>query len=144
MARQLKPYMTAISRTEPSEPVRWLVENGYIEGEVLDYGCGKGKCAEFMGADKYDPYHYRRKIEKKYDTITCNYVLNVITEEESEMVLEKIKKLLKPDGVGYITVRRDVKGEVYTVKKTRQRDVILGLPTVHKTSTYEIYRLEKD
>ena len=143
MGRILKPYLTAISRKKESTPVRWLIDQGLIVGDVLDYGCGHGKCAEVMGADKYDPYHHRVKLTKKYDTITCNYVLNVITPEEGELVIEKIKNLLNDDGTAYITVRRDVKGEVKTVKNTRQIHIELDYPSIRKTSTYEIYKVKK-
>ena len=121
MARQLKPYLTAIPRVKAGMPVRWLLNQGLIIGDALDYGCGHGKCAEIMGADKYDPYHYRVKPPKdEYDTITCNYVLNVLSEEEGELVINKIKGYLKEDGIAYISVRRDVDKEVYTSKKTTQ------------------------
>lgn len=144
-----KAHLTAIARNKPSAPMRWLAENSSaLETWMrkLDYGCGKGFDAERYDMFKYDPHYYPDKCldyTGKYDTITCNYVLNVIeSDDEVNKVLAHIRSLLKPDGVAYITVRRDVKQPGRTKRGTYQRDIQLDLESVyHKKNQYEIYRM---
>ena len=98
-----------------SAPVKFLKGQGLLQGRTLDYGCGKGFDADVLQCSKYDP-HFSPELPKgKFDTIICNYVLNVI---ESEVVrlhtLEQIRLLLKPQGKAYITVRRDIKQDTKT------------------------------
>jgi hypothetical protein len=62
--------------------MRFLNSLGLLRGKMLDYGCGRGFDAEYYGMDKYDP-HYAPEFPKiKFDTITCNYVLNVVDAVE--------------------------------------------------------------
>ena len=137
---------TAISRKTVSAPMKFLFDNAYLEneeGEMLDYGCGKGFDADHFNMDKYDLNHFPETPNKKYDLITCNYVLNVIEVEEDRVtVLNKIKSLLKPKGIAYISVRRDVKRDGFTSKGTFQANVELGLPLiVEKKNKFSIYEL---
>lgn len=138
----MNSHKTAITRNKPSVPTRYLTEKGLLTGEVLDYGCGKGKDAESYGFSKYDPYYAPEMPTGKFDNIVCNYVLNVIDESEAAQVLANIKSLLKVGGVAYITVRRDIKKEGVTSRGTYQRTVHLDLPIVKETSSYCIYKLE--
>ena len=141
-----KSHLTAIKRTKLSAPMKYLVEKGLIQGETLDYGCGKGFDAEELQMDKYDP-HFQPELptNKRYDTITCNYVLNVI--EDSEMrdaTLGVITLLLKDGGTAYITVRRDKFKEGFNSRGTYQTIVELGLPVLHeKKGSYATYILHK-
>jgi hypothetical protein len=48
-----------------------------------------------------------------------------------------------PDGVAYITVRRNLKKDGFTSKGTYQRIVRLNLPIVEENSDYCIYRMDK-
>ena len=85
---------TAIRRAGPSRPLKdiisFLKDNDMEVSDFswLDYGCGKGEdilhlksCgAEAIG---YDPYYNPVDIgEKKFDIVTCTYVLNVIDDIE--------------------------------------------------------------
>lgn len=88
----------------------------------LDYGGGKFDTAteylkQFFNVTNliYDPYnrtneHNKLVIEqinenRGADSVTCSNVLNVIKEYEvRQQVLKNIKKLVKPNGIVYITV----------------------------------------
>jgi SAM-dependent methyltransferase len=121
-------HKTAITRRTLSVPARLLSERGLLVGRTLDYGCGKGSDATTLGLHKYDPYFRPSMPRGKFATIMCNYVLNVVTPEQEEVVLEGIRRKLAPGGVAYIAVRRDVKVEGVTSKGTYQRNVKLDLP----------------
>ena len=122
--------------------MRHLAKLGLLEnGQRLDYGCGRGFDADFFHMDRYDPHYSPRKPTKKYDTISCNYVLNVVSQFDGDNILEEIKGLLQPSGFAYITVRRDIKKEGFTSKGTYQRNVILDLPILKETKTYCIYEM---
>lgn len=116
-------HKTAINRSDLSAPMQYLSERELLKGNnILDYGAGRGQDADRLGIDKYDPFAHLIKNpdtdkfdlthnkwpRKKYDTITNNYVLNVIeSEDKIDETIEKIQSLLKDDGLAYITVRRD-------------------------------------
>lgn len=107
-----KSHLTAITRKKLSKPMQWLVDKDLIgEGDIgLDYGCGKGFDADFLGFDGWDP-NYRddtRELRTEYDVVTCNYVLNVIEDEEERKKVEaRIIDKLAPNGVAYVSVRND-------------------------------------
>ena len=151
-------HKTAITRTKPSAPMNYLHGEGLLAGDMLDYGCGKGYDAQHFSMDKFDPHFTDGEIialngdvidlesRKQYDTITCNYVLNVIEKPgDRAEVLNNIRYLLKPGGVAYITVRRDAQvAEGCTKTGTYQETVKLDLPIEYeKKGAYIIYRLEK-
>lgn len=135
-------HLTAIGRRSLSAPAKYLLGQGLIVGSILDYGCGRGGDAKRLKADAYDPYYFPVEMYNKYDTILSTYVLNVILRSsDRDAVITTIKSLLHPGGNAYITVRRDVAGPVVTSKGTTQDRVILKLPSVKCTSSYEIYKL---
>ena len=138
---------TAIKRTTVSAPMKFLVERGYFQSPAkrLDYGCGHGFDAEFLGMDKYDLNHFPEYPTGTYDLITCNYVLNVIQDKaERERVIKNIKVLLEDDGVGLISVRRDITTEGTTKTGTYQENVELKLPLIYeKKGRYAIYGVTK-
>ena len=142
-----KAHLTAITRRNPSVPMRHLHKLELMEGKLLDYGSGKGKDADHYSMDRYDPHYAPQEPNGKYNTITCNYVLNVIeSKSEREEVLNKIRNLLDVGGLAYITVRRDIvkslgkEGE--TSRGTYQKNITLNLPVLKETSTYCTYILE--
>ena len=139
-------HKTAIKRTSLSKPIRELIERNLIpdNASVLDFGCGRGFDADTLGFDKYDPYFFKRLPDRHYEIIVCNYVLNVIDEQEADKVLNSIKELLLPSGVAYITVRRDVKRDGVTKTGTYQRNVLLPLPIVKQSGGFCIYKLTKE
>jgi hypothetical protein len=122
--------LTAISRRAPSAPVRWLESEGliYPGADMLDYGCGKGADAEYLGIDGYDPNHRpdTAPLARAYDTVLCTFVANVLDRAERDELLRCLKSLLRRHGVAYVAVRRDVpKGAHVTSRGTYQERVYL-------------------
>lgn len=150
-----KSHLTAIARSNLPTPTRWLIKQGYIGGDVLDYGCGR--CAELnnrlLGGLKdvksvfnYDPY-YAPKIpaHSQFDRIICNYVLCVVPEKEEKKILHAIQRMLKNGGAAFISVRNDTpkQGYGFSSRKTFQRKVELNLTLFKKTREYRMYLLNK-
>ena len=141
MLSNTKSHLTAITRRKLSVPMRSITK--WLTHPCLDYGCGKGFDADTLHLDKYDPHYFPTRPTKKYDNITCNYVLNVVLPEEEKNVLTDIDSLLTDDGLAFITVRRDVKTDGFTRKGTYQRNVELPLRIYKQTKTYCIYTMRK-
>lgn len=160
-------YRTAIQRKNLSTPVKFLLDKGLLNGKyMLDFGCGRGTDVDILintldleSMSKYDPYwtggviyvkcndafaYPERDANKKYDIITCNYVLNVLPKEEWQEVLDEIYYLLDFKGVAYISVRND-KNNLNGVTKTGtyQTFVELDLPVIKRTSNFVLYKMEK-
>ena len=135
---------TAIARSTLSAPMAYLRGKGLLRGKVLDYGSGRGTDARKVGADKYDPNYAPEKPDRQYDTITCNYVLNVIPPKEAAGVVARVKRLLKPGGKAYFAVRRDIEKPGKTTAGTYQRNVKMSLPVLHEEAgSYAVYELSK-
>ena len=142
-----KSHKTAIARSGPSSPLLTLERMGLINGEVLDYGCGKGADEKYLLSknipiDSYDPHWKPIDLAgKKYDTILCTYVLNVFNDDDGTSVISSIKEHLNPNGKAYLSVRRDVKTDGPT-SRGFQRNVLLDYPVVkERKNNYCIYEL---
>jgi diadenosine tetraphosphate (Ap4A) HIT family hydrolase len=132
-----------------SLPTKVLIEQNKLHGKILDFGCGMGKDVDLLknrGLDitGYDPYYFKDAPKDKYDTIICNYVLNILLQEEQVSVLMSISELIKTEGRAYFAVRRDIKRNrfIYNPKhkvKTYQCNVILPFKSIFKTDNCEIY-----
>ena len=140
-----KAHLTAIKRNKLSAPMRYLRGVFSTTGRYLDYGCGRGYDADALDLAKFDPHYFNVEYsDNTFDIITCKYVLNVIPLDGEEEVVDKIWNLLAPDGVAYITVRRDVKKEGLTSRGTFQRNVVLNFPIeFEKKNQFCIYKLTK-
>ena len=104
----MNEWKTAIARKKPSAPVRKLLDAGRVTGRVLDYGCGRGFDAVHLGAESYDPHFQPNMPEGQFDTIVCNFVLNVIESAETRQeVIDDIRSRLRPDGRAFISIRTD-------------------------------------
>lgn len=146
------PHLTAIERTSMSFPTRWLKEHNLLKGEILDFGCGFGYDTDELKKQGYDivgyDNHYRLDYPiKRYDTIICNYVLNVLEPNEQAEVLMSVSELIKPLGKAYFAVRRDLKSEGFRshyVHKlpTYQSNVILPYQSVFSNENCEIYEYQ--
>lgn len=138
-------HKTAMTRTKLSAPAGWLNRAGRLKGRMLDYGCGRGGDADRLDCEGYDP-HYRPVVPVgPFDTIICNFVLNVIESHSvRRSVLSDIDSLLADDGRAYITVRTD-KCELTGRKAnhTWQSLVVLDLPVVKRGNGYIVYMLYK-
>jgi 2-polyprenyl-3-methyl-5-hydroxy-6-metoxy-1,4-benzoquinol methylase len=116
-------YKTAITRSKPSSPVKWVekrwqelngdkdtlfdhVREGGIK--ILDYGCGRGFDASYMNAERYDPHWFPVEPEGEFDVIFCTYVLNVVDRQEQVKILDRLDELAAPGCSRYVTVRRDI------------------------------------
>lgn len=142
-------HLTAKEREFLSFPARLLFEKGLLNGSVLDFGCGFGKDVEVLksrGVDisGYDKHYFPENPAKRFDTILCLYVLNVLLPEEQSLVLMEVSALLKPGGKAYFAVRRDLRSEGYRThkihqKQTFQTNVILPFTSLFKNENSEIY-----
>ena len=106
------PYLTAIRRTDLSVPTRYLLQHNLLKGRILDFGCGFGYDTDELRNRGFDitgyDYYYRSDYpEGKFDTIICNYVLNVLEPYAQAEVLMNVTNLLSPKGTAYFAVRRD-------------------------------------
>ena len=143
------PHLTAKERTSISFPTRWLKQNNLLKGERLDFGCGFGFDTDELQMEGfdivgYDNYYRPEYPAKRFDTIICNYVLNVLEPKEQAEVLMEISELLKPIGTAYFTVRRDLKSEGYRIhyvhkQPTYQCIVVLPYKSVFLNENCEIY-----
>jgi diadenosine tetraphosphate (Ap4A) HIT family hydrolase len=142
-------HLTSKERDTLSFPAKYLLNKKLLLGEILDFGCGFGKDVEILkdfGCDilGYDKHYFHDFPQKRFDTIICFYVLNVLLPEEQATVLMQISQLIKPGGKVYFAVRRDLKQEGYRIhklyqKKTYQCNVILNYNSIFRNDNCEIY-----
>jgi len=142
-------HLTVKEREWPSFPTKKLVMGKLIEGNVLDFGCGTGVDTAFLkeknfNVTGYDPYYAPNYPTEKFDTIICNYVLNVLLPEEQAHVLMAITELLKPTGRAYFTVRRDITHNGFRIHSKRgdkvyQCNVALPYKSILVAEHCEIY-----
>ena len=145
-------HLTALARNSPSAPMRYLESigtfdpiNPILQYRMLDYGSGRGYDAQYYKMEKYDSYYHPKKPVGKFGLITCNYVLNVVCDDNARRsILKDIDRLLVKNGIAYISVRNDTcKLTGITSKGTWQALIKLGLPLVRRTSGYTIYAMSK-
>lgn len=149
LKKNLYGHLTAKDRKYLSFPAKFLLEKKYLVGEVLDYGCGLGKDVELLekrgiNIIGYDKHYFPKYPPKKFDTINCIYVLNVLMPEEQTDVLMEVSCLLKPTGKAFFAVRRDLIYEGFRIHKLHQKptyqcNVKLGYKSVFKNENCEIY-----
>ena len=144
------PYLTAIKRTDFSVPTRYLMQHNLLRGKILDFGCGYGFDTDELKKQGYDitgyDYYYRPDFpEGKFDTIFCNYVLNVLEPYAQAEVLMNVTNLLSPKGTAYFAVRRDLTEEgfrLHAIHKqyTYQCNVKLPYKSLVANKSYELYQ----
>jgi diadenosine tetraphosphate (Ap4A) HIT family hydrolase len=147
--KNLNTHLTAKERETISFPAKYLMRKGLINGEVLDFGCGLGKDVEVLKekgfqVEGYDPHYFPKYPSKKYDTVLCIYVLNVLLPKEQSQVMMNISELLKPTGTAYFVVRRDIQYEGFRMHKvhkkfTYQCSVKLPFKSVFLNESCQIY-----
>ena len=145
-------HLTAKEREQLSFPAKILFNQNLLVGNVLDFGCGFGNDVKLLKSngidiEGYDKHHFPEYPAKKYDTIICFYVLNVLLPEEQAMVLMELSQLIKPTGKVYIAVRRDLQHEGFRThkihqKKTYQCNVILNSKSYFRNENCEIYEYQ--
>lgn len=145
-------HLTAKEREVLSFPAKLLLNNTMLAGDVLDFGCGFGSDVRLLQEkgikiEGYDKHYFPDFPSKRYDTIICFYVLNVLMPEEQATVLMELSQLIKPTGKVYIAVRRDLQYEGFRThklhqKKTYQCNVILNSKSFFKNENCEIYEYQ--
>jgi len=145
-------HLTAKKRDKLSYPAKILLNKNLLKGEVLDFGCGFGTDVDFIRSkgisiDAYDKYYFPDYPQKKYDTIICLYVLNVLQPLDQSIVLIQLSQLIKPTGKVYFAVRRDVKYEGFRThkiyqEKTYQCNVTLNYKSIFENDFCEIYEYQ--
>ena len=146
------PYLTAIKRTELSVPTRYLLQHDLLKGKILDFGCGFGFDTDDLKRQGFDivgyDYYYRPDYpEGKFDTIICNYVLNVLEPYAQAEVMMNVTNLLSPKGTAYFAVRRDLTEEgfrLHAIHKqyTYQCNVKLPYKSLVANKSYELYQYQ--
>lgn len=146
----MNEHKTAIKRHKLSAPMKYLYDKGLLKGRCLDYGCGRGDDVTFLSIEGidisgYDP-HYLSDIPcVKYDTISCIYVLNVLSEHDVDSVVHKIQQLLRnKSSIAYIAVRRDFREDYVNRDGVSQRIVKLDFPIlIEYKNKFAIYKIIK-
>lgn len=134
----------AIKRSKPSRAATVIVNRGLADGRVLDYGCGFGFDADHFGWESYDPYYQPSLPEGQFDTIVCISVVNALTRNNREKVLDRVQELLAEDGAAYIAVSRDIpKSGKQGINHSLQNYVVLTLPSIYSDDSLEIYKMVK-
>jgi SAM-dependent methyltransferase len=135
---------TAVKRNKPSQAAEVLVGQRLVRGRVLDYGCGFGFDADYFGWESYDPFYRPKEPDGEFDTVICTLVLNALSRNNRAKALEKIRRLLATNGIGYLGVARNVPvtGKM-GVHHSLQNYVVLSLPLVFEDEMLAIYAFRK-
>ncbi|QGY45756.1 HIT domain-containing protein [Maribellus comscasis] len=146
-------HLTAKEREKMSFPTNWLHRNNFLKGNILDFGCGFGKDVmelRNMGyyCKGYDKYYQPEYPTEKFNTILCNYVLNVLQAKDQQRIIMEISQLLAPGGQAFFAVRRDIKYEGFRKHKihkktTYQCNVVLPFESLFLNEYCEIYSFSR-
>jgi hypothetical protein len=105
---ETKVYGGCTSYTRGSGPWKYWRQKGLIVGKVLDFGCGKDSQNGVVGYDAFarpDP----TPLLERWDTVVCNYVLNVQPSDHLVVLLAfVIRGLLRPNGHALFALRNDL------------------------------------
>ena len=118
----------------------------------MDFGCGYGFDTDELKRQGYDitgyDYYYRPEYpDGKFDTILCNYVLNVLEPYAQAEVMMNVTNLLAPTGTAFFAVRRDLTEEGFRLhaihrQYTYQCNVRLPFQSLERNASYELYQYQ--
>lgn len=108
--------LTALSHTrQSSEPIRIICRDKLAaQKNVLHFGTGQDRFAKSdllksgcLEVTDFDPNFYPNQtvLNKKYDVVIANYVLNILPSKERHNAYLLIKDTLKDTGTAYLTVQ---------------------------------------
>ena len=104
-------HRTAISRDQPSIPLRHLQEHHpqLLQGRVLDFGSGRGSDCQAIKAQCYDPHHPKQSVRKSptgtFDTVMMTYVVNVLPKDERAEAVKGAARMVRKGGSIVISAR---------------------------------------
>lgn len=140
---------TAIARKAISAPTQKLLSSGRIPqgASVFNHGSGKATAdaaalsnaaAEYA---EYDPNHAPNPeaLERRYDVVISNYVINVLPPDIRKNVWEDIARTT--GGVAYVTVRSTGDKSIYKGKKHKD-GYIMSRGTFQKPYTAQALKRE--
>jgi ABC-type molybdate transport system ATPase subunit len=112
---------------------------------ALDYGCGRGRDADHFGMERFDPYFFPFAPRRRFDIITCIYVLNVVGKKTGTGIVKSIQGLLRRDGAAYIAVRNDVEKDTKSQRRVRlsTNNRHLDIP-IHVCRGFAVYKVHKN
>ena len=111
-------------------------------GDILDYGAGKGLASQKYGFESLEPYprgwtpSYQNtyRIKRQYDGIILNNILNVLPKHTRRAVMWDAAEKLRPGGQMYINVRSrgDVMKTTVIAKRFNDSEILTGRGTYQK------------
>jgi hypothetical protein len=111
-------------------------------GDILDYGAGKGLASQKHGFESLEPYprgwtptyQDTYKIKRQYDGIILNNILNVLPKHTRRAVMWDAAEKLRPGGQMYINVRSrgDVMKTTVIAKQFNDSEILTGRGTYQK------------
>ena len=106
---------TQVATTTPTYVKAADILNKSKTGNILDYGAGRGKGSEAIGADSYEPFPregfnptYKEASSipsESYDKVISASVINVVPKDVRDGIVKDIGRVLKPEGEAIITAR---------------------------------------
>lgn len=105
---------TALPRSKPSAPVRFLIESNVFAGRCLDWGCGLSVDQFYIASqpnvkscDAYDKHHWPTRPSGVYDVIYCGYVANTLRPVRRRGLYMDMLQFMDYTTTAYIVVRSD-------------------------------------
>ena len=122
------------------------VKSQYFEdvdnGDILDYGAGKGLASQKHGFESLEPYprgwtptyQSTYKIKRQYDGVILNNILNVLPKHTRRAVMWDAAEKLRSGGQMYINVRSrsDVMNTTVIEKQFNESEILTGRGTYQK------------
>ena len=152
---------TAIRRKKVSAPMQRFIERGILDSphplRMLDYGCGYGFCAKYLGMKAWDPVHKPNPsvlAPGYYDLVFMVYVLNTLPLHRQSETIDHAITLLAPGGTLLMVYRDDIPGACgqLTSKGTRQyglrraetHEGVIHIPELSKKGSWATYSYTRE